>query len=129
MKLIFKFFSHSICGYTVAIYYNSTCEARVAVIYKITTDRCNSLKLYDNYLEVVITQWYCSYNTVLSFDVWLHCDRNIIDSRQSTARPVMICMPQAKGFHVVGELIHSIQPQLLMVIITFNCGFQQWVCV
>ena len=29
----------------------------------------------DNYQEVVITQWYCSYNIVLSFDVWLHCDR------------------------------------------------------
>ena len=26
----------------------------------------------DNYQEVVITQWYCSYHPVLSFDVWLH---------------------------------------------------------
>ena len=30
---------------------------------------------YDNYQEVVITQWYCSYHIVLCFDVWLHCDR------------------------------------------------------
>lgn len=30
------------------------------------------LGLDDNYQEVVITQWYCSYHSVLSFDVWLH---------------------------------------------------------
>ena len=24
-------------------------------------------------LALVITQWYCSYHIVLSFDVWLHC--------------------------------------------------------
>ena len=36
----------------------------------------------DNYQEIVITQWYCSYNTVLSFDVWLHCDRNVIKLKQ-----------------------------------------------
>ena len=33
-------------------------------------------RLYDNYQEVVITQWYCSYHVVLCFDVWLHCDRS-----------------------------------------------------
>ena len=29
-------------------------------------------QLDDNYQEVVIIQWYCSYHPVLSFDVWLH---------------------------------------------------------
>ena len=31
--------------------------------------------LDDNYQEVVIIQWYCSYHPVLSFDVWLHWNR------------------------------------------------------
>ena len=34
--------------------------------------------IYDNYQEVVITQWYCSYHIVLSFDVWLHFDRILV---------------------------------------------------
>ena len=34
-------------------------------------------QLDDNYQEVVIIQWYCSYHPVLSFDVWLHWNRNI----------------------------------------------------
>ena len=32
-------------------------------------------QLDDNYQEVVIIQWYCSYHPVLSFDVWLHWNR------------------------------------------------------
>ena len=35
-------------------------------------------QLDDNYQEVVIIQWYCSYHPVLSFDVWLHWNRIII---------------------------------------------------
>ena len=35
----------------------------------------NYLGLDDNYQEVVIIQWYCSYHPVLSFDVWLHWNR------------------------------------------------------
>ena len=35
-------------------------------------------QLDDNYQEVVIIQWYCSYHPVLSFDVWLHWNRNSI---------------------------------------------------
>ena len=34
-------------------------------------------QLDDNYQEVVIIQWYCSYHPVLSFDVWLHWNRII----------------------------------------------------
>ena len=34
-------------------------------------------QLDDNYQEVVIIQWYCSYHPVLSFDVWLHWNRSI----------------------------------------------------
>ena len=41
--------------------------------------KISSYTVYDNYQEVVITQWYCSYHIVLSFDVWLHCDRMATD--------------------------------------------------
>ena len=34
-------------------------------------------QLDDNYQEVVIIQWYCSYHPVLSFDVWLHWNRTL----------------------------------------------------
>ena len=32
-------------------------------------------QLDDNYQEIVIIQWYCSYHPALSFDVWLHWNR------------------------------------------------------
>ena len=34
--------------------------------------------LDDNYQEVVIIQWYCSYHPVLSFDVWLYWNRSLV---------------------------------------------------
>ena len=39
--------------------------------------------LDDNYQEVVIIQWYCSYHPVLSFDVWLHWNRKLIYNDKS----------------------------------------------
>ena len=52
-------------------------------------------QLDDNYQEVVIIQWYCSYHPVLSFDVWLHWNRkyNIVQGGHVHALLMVILCP------------------------------------
>ena len=88
--------SYDYCEIT-GFYSMSGFIAFVTVVYKHSTNRCNfknllsithltlllilmyvnilKISLDDNYQEVVITQWYCSYHPVLSFDIWLHWNR------------------------------------------------------
>ena len=55
-----------------------TCKVCYSCFYRLLTMSLTILNLslvWGSLRLAPITQWYCSYNIVLSFDVWLHCDR------------------------------------------------------
>ena len=73
------------------------------------------LPLYGNYQEVVIIQWYCSYHSVLSFDVWLHWNRNTyIHTHTRIHTYIHICM---HGYRHIRTYLNM------------QGGFVIWVCL
>ena len=62
-------------------------------------------QLDDNYQEVVIIQWYCSYHPVLSFDVWLHWNRNYVNVYNVRIKGLSGCLyALANGDRVSGNV-------------------------